>query len=156
MQSGDIDAAILLDGWETPIVHELLTAKDVRVDSVPRADAFVALYPFLHKLTLPAGVADMKENRPPNDVVLLATKASLVVRHNLHPAIQYLLLEAASQVHSNPGLFHGAGQFPAAETIDLVGGHARHRKTDHRSAASSALWLAVLAQQLLVLNSLGG
>ena len=61
--SGEIDAAILLDAWETPVVHELLTAKDVNLDGVPRADAFVALYPFLHKLTLPAGVADLKEHQ---------------------------------------------------------------------------------------------
>ena len=154
LQSGEIDAAILLDGWETPIVHELLTAKGVRVDSVARADAFVALYPFLHKLTLPAGVADMKENRPPNDVVLLATKASLVVRHSLHPAIQYLLLEAASQVHSSPGLFHAAGQFPAAETIDLpLGTHARqfYKTGSPFLQRHLPFWLAVLAQQLLVL-----
>jgi TRAP-type uncharacterized transport system substrate-binding protein len=154
LQSGDIDAAILLDAWETPIVHELLTAKDVQVDSVPRADAFVALYPFLHKLTLPAGVADMKGNRPPNDVVLLATKASLVVRHNLHPAIQYLLLEAASRVHSSPGLFHAAGQFPAAETIDLpLGSHARqfYKTGPPFLQRHLPFWLAVLAQQLLVL-----
>ena len=154
LQSGDIDTAILLDAWETPIVHELLTAKDVRVDSVTRADAFVALYPFLHKLTLPAGVADMKESRPPNDVVLLATTASLVVRQNLHPAIQYLLLEAASEVHSSPGLFHAAGQFPAAETIDLpLGSHARqfYKTGSPFLQRHLPFWLAVLARQLLVL-----
>src|ERR1700739_4633807 len=58
--NGEIDAAILLDTSEAPVVHELLTAKDVIVNSVARADAFVALYPFLSKLTLPAGVVDLK------------------------------------------------------------------------------------------------
>jgi TRAP-type uncharacterized transport system substrate-binding protein len=154
LQSGQIDAAALLDAWETPIVHELLTAKDVSLDSVPRADAFVALYPFLHKLTVPAGVADMKENRPPNDVVLLATKASLVVRRDLHPAIQYRLLEAASQVHAGPGLFHAAGQFPAAETIDLpLSTHARqfYKTGPPFLQRHLPFWLAVLVEQLLVL-----
>jgi hypothetical protein len=46
---------------------------------------------------------DMKNNRPPNDVTLLATEANLVVRSDLHPAIQYRLLEAASHAHSRPG-----------------------------------------------------
>jgi TRAP-type uncharacterized transport system substrate-binding protein len=154
LQSGQIDAAVLLDAWETPIVHELLTAKDVSLDSVPRADAFVALYPFLNKLTLPAGVADMKENRPPNDVVLLATKASLVVRRDLHPAIQYRLLEAASQVHPGAGLFHAAGQFPAAETIDLpLSTHARqfYKTGPPFLQRHLPFWLAVLVEQLLVL-----
>jgi TRAP-type uncharacterized transport system substrate-binding protein len=154
LQAGEIDVAILLAAWETPAVHELLTAKNVIVDGVPRADAFVALYPFLQKLTLPAGVADMKENRPPNDVVLLATKESLVVRDDLHPAIQYRLLEAASQVHSGAGLFHLAGQFPAAETIDLpLGNHARqfYKSGPPFLQRHLPFWLAVLVQQLLVL-----
>jgi hypothetical protein len=135
-------------------VQQLLTIKDVNVDSVPRADAFVALYPFLQKLTLPAGVGDMKENRPPNDVVLLATKASLVVRKDLHPAIQYRLLEAATQVHSGSGLFHAAGQFPAAETIDLpLGRHARqfYKTGPPFLQRHLPFWLAVLVQQLMVL-----
>jgi hypothetical protein len=41
------------------------------------------------------------------------------VRADLHPAIQHLLLTAAQQIHSQPGIFHKAGQFPAAESIDL-------------------------------------
>ena len=154
LQSGEIDVAILLEAWETPVVHKLLTAKDINVDSVPRADAFVALYPFLHKLAVPTGVADMKENRPPNNVVLLATKASLVVRQDLHPAIQYRLLEAASHVHSGAGLFHLAGQFPAAETTDLpLSTYARqfYKTGPPFLQRHLPFWLAVLVQQLLVL-----
>jgi TRAP-type uncharacterized transport system substrate-binding protein len=154
LRNGQIDAATLLDAWENPTVHELLRAKDVSLDSIPRADAFVALYPFLHKLILPAGVADMKENRPPNDVVLLATKASLVVRRDLHPAIQYRLLEAASHIHSGAGLFHASGQFPAAETIDLpLSNNAREFYKTGLPFLQRHLpfWMAVLVQQLLML-----
>ena len=31
----------------------------------------------------------LAENRPPRDVLLMAPKASLIVREDLHPAIQY-------------------------------------------------------------------
>jgi hypothetical protein len=64
-------------------------------------------------------VGDLAKDLPPADVVLLAPKASLVVRKDLHSAIQYLLLNAAVQIHSGPGIFQHAGQFPAAETIDV-------------------------------------
>jgi TRAP-type uncharacterized transport system substrate-binding protein len=154
LESGEIDAAALLEAWETPVVHELLNAKDIDLDSIPRADAFVALYPFLQKLVLPAGVGNMQQNRPPNDVVLLATKASLVVRSDLHPAIQYGLLEAATKLHSAPGLFHAAGQFPAPETFDLpLGTHARqfYKTGPPFLQRHLPFWLAVLVQQLLVL-----
>jgi TRAP-type uncharacterized transport system substrate-binding protein len=152
--SGEIDAVVLVDAWEARVVHELLTAKDVNVMSVSRADAFIALYPFLSRLDLPAGVADMKDNRPPSDVTLLATKANLVVRNDLHPAIQYRLLEAASRVHSRPGLFHLSSQFPAAEAIDLpLSTHAHHFYKTGPPFLQRHLpfWLAVLVEQLLVL-----
>jgi len=35
---------------------------------------FNPIYPFLHKLVLPAGVVDLSTNRPPADVVLLARR----------------------------------------------------------------------------------
>jgi TRAP-type uncharacterized transport system substrate-binding protein len=96
--NGDIDAAIFLEGWESPAVQQLLKSKDVSLESIPRADAFTALYPYLDKLVLPAGAVDMREPRPASDVLLIAPKSSLVVRSDLHPAIQYLLLEAAFEI----------------------------------------------------------
>jgi hypothetical protein len=41
------------------------------------------------------------------------------VNKDLHPAIQYLLLNAAMQIHSRQSVFHQANQFPAAEAIDI-------------------------------------
>jgi TRAP-type uncharacterized transport system substrate-binding protein len=151
---GEIDVAVLLDAWESPVVHELLTTQDVNLESLSRADAFVALYPYLTKLVLPAGVDDLAENRPPTDVLLLASKASLVVRNDLHPAIQYLLLNAATQIHSPPGLFHTAGQFPAPESVDLpLNTQARqfYKTGSPFLQRHLPFWLAVLVQQLLVL-----
>jgi len=116
---GEIDVAVFVDAWESPVVQQLLKTKDVKLESFPRADAFVALYPYLNKLVLPAGVVDIAKPKPPTDVLLIAPKASLVVRKDLHPAIQYLLLEAANEIHSAPGIFHTAGQFPSPESIDL-------------------------------------
>src|SRR6516225_3322938 len=117
--AGDIDAAFIVTAWESPVVQSLLNAKGIEISSIQHADAFVAIYPFLHKLVLPTGVIDLLTDRPPHDVVLLAPKASLVVRADLHPALQYLLLNAAVQIHSQPGIFQKPGQFPAAESIDI-------------------------------------
>ena len=89
------------------------------------------------------------------DVVLLSPKASLVVRRDLHPVIQYLLLEAAEQFHSAPGVFHKAGEFPMPESIDLpISSHARqfYRTGSPFLQRHLPLWLAVLVQQLLVLT----
>ena len=150
---GDIDAAVLVDSFESPHVRRLLAANGITLANLARADAFVALYPYLSKVVLPAGVGDMANNRPPTDVNLVAPKASLVVRNDLHPAIQYLLLQAATQIHSGPGVFRRAGQFPAAESLDLpLSDEATQFYKTGRPFLQRHLpfWLAVLAQQLLV------
>ena len=117
--SGRIDAALMVASWESPVVRRLLASKDVEAVSFPRAGALTALYPYLNKVTVPEGVGDLARNRPPSDLVLLAPKTSLVVRKELHPAIQHLLLDAATEIHSGAGIFQKAGQFPAAESVDL-------------------------------------
>jgi hypothetical protein len=91
-------------------------------------------------------------NRPPSDVVLLAPKASLAVREDLHPAIQYLLLNAAAQVHSGPGIFRKAGQFPAAESIDIpLSDEAQRFYKSGRPFLQNYLpfWAATLTERLM-------
>jgi hypothetical protein len=147
---GEIDIAVFLDAWDSPAVQQLLHAKDIHVASVPRADAFVALYPYLSKLVLPAGVIDLAEPSPATDVVLIAPKSSLVIRRDLHPALQYLLLEAAVEIHSKPGIFQRAGQFPAAEAVDLpLSPYARefYRTGMPFLQRHLPFWLAVFLEQ---------
>jgi uncharacterized protein len=52
-------------------------------------------------------------------VDLLASRNRLLVRKDLHPALQYLLLEAMREVHSAPGPFNDLGEFPAEQPHDL-------------------------------------
>lgn len=152
--SGEIDAAAMMESWDSPVVKRLLASRDIKVANFPRSDAYVEVFPFLNKLMLPAGAGDIGANRPPEDAILLAPKASIVVRRELHPAIQYLLLRAASQIHSGPGIFRKAGEFPAPEAIDLplsdeaVLYFKRGRPFLQRYLP---FWLAVFVERLLVL-----
>ena len=150
---GEIDAALMLAAWDSPAVRQLVSEDGITLVSFPRADTYVALYPFLSKLTLPAGAGDMAKDRPPAAVTMFAPKASLVVRKDLHPAIQSLLLDAAEQVHSGPGIFHQARQFPAAEAVDLpLSDEARQYYRSGRPFLQRHLpfWLAVAIGRLLV------
>ena len=52
-------------------------------------------------------------------MVLLATKASPVVRRDLHSTLQYLLLNAAANIHAGPSIFNRSNAFPAAEAGDI-------------------------------------
>ena len=148
----EIDCACMLTVPEDPAVKRLLADEGTRLMSFRRADAFVALFPFLNKVTVPQGVASLEKNRPPEDVTLVAPKASLVVRRDLHPALQYLLLQAAEEVHSGPGMLHRPGQFPAAEPGDVP--LSREARSYYKSGGSFLMrtlpfWLAVFASRLL-------
>jgi TRAP-type uncharacterized transport system substrate-binding protein len=148
-----IDAAVIVTGWESPVVRELARAPDITLVSFKRADAFVAIEPTWNKLILPRGVADLARDLPPQDVNLIASKASLAVRNDLHPALQYLLLQAAMQVHSRPGVFNRAGEFPAPEEIDLpISDEARQIYRTGPSFLHRTLpfWLAELVRRLLI------
>jgi TRAP-type uncharacterized transport system substrate-binding protein len=150
---GEIDVAVLLDGWESPAVQRLLRAKDVNLESISRADAFAALYPYLNKLVLPAGVVDIGAPRPATDTLLIASKSSLVIRKDLRPTIQYLLLEAAVEIHSPPGMFRAADQFPAPESIDLpLSTHARefYKTGTPFLQRNLPVWLALLIEEPVV------
>jgi TRAP transporter TAXI family solute receptor len=152
--AGEIDAAVMLISWESPVVRRLLADERVALASFPNTDAYVALYPYLSRVVVPAGVGDLAGNRPPADVTLLAPKASLVVRKDVHSAIQYLLLNTAAQVHSSPGIFQRAGQFPAAEAIDVpLSSEAQQFYKSGRPFLQNYLpfWMASLAARLLVL-----
>lgn len=152
--AGELDVAVILGGWDSSAVQRLLVTPGVELMSFKRADAYVALDSKFSKLVLPQGVADLAANRPPADVALIASKASLVVRQDLHAALQYLLLRAAIEVHAPHGIFQRADEFPAPEAIDLpVSSDARHVYKAGPSILQRSLpfWLAELLQRLLII-----
>jgi hypothetical protein len=152
--NGHIDACVLMTSWGSPVVRQLITAPGIDLASFSRADAYVALFPSLSKLVIPAGVADLENNRPPRDTTLLATKTNLIVRGGLHPALQYLLLETASQIHSHAGIFQKAGEFPAPEALEIeLSADARHYYKSGRPFLQRYMpfWLAALVEQAAVL-----
>ncbi|HVN43575.1 MAG TPA: TAXI family TRAP transporter solute-binding subunit [Steroidobacteraceae bacterium] len=154
LQRGQIDAMLLVAAWESPVVQQLLKDPGITAHALPRADAIVALTPNLSKVTVPRGAADLGRDRPPADLTLVANKGSLIVRENLHPALQYLLLEAASEIHGAPGIFNRSGQFPAAEPVDLpLSEQARRFYQSGRPFLQRYLpfWMAVLVERLLIL-----
>jgi TRAP transporter TAXI family solute receptor len=151
--AGNIDAAVMLAGPEAATVQRLLASPDVKLLSLGRADAYVALYPFLTTVVLPAGFADLANDRPPSDVKMIAVKMSLIVRRDLQSAAQYLLLEAATQVHSQAGVFQKAGEFPAAEATDLpLSGDAQqfYKTGVPFLQRIFPLWFSVFVEQMAV------
>ena len=75
------------------------------------------------------------------------------MRGDLSSAIQYLLLNAAVEIHSSPGIFHKAGQFPAGELVDLpLSEEAQRFYKSGRPVLQAYLpfWMAALVERFLV------
>jgi TRAP-type uncharacterized transport system substrate-binding protein len=113
LASGAVGAAFFVSSVDGPAVAKLLAAPGVRLMDMRHADAYVRRMPYLHKLVLPEGVVDMKNNLPPQTVTLVALTANLLARDELHPVAVELLLAAAKKVHGGPTLLHAANVFPA-------------------------------------------
>jgi len=79
----------------------------------------VQKFPSLSKVTFPRASTSIVDDRPKADVTLLAATALLVAKDTVHPAIVYLLLEAAREVHSREDYFAPIGTFPNLNTQEF-------------------------------------
>ena len=110
--SGEIDALFTVAPAESPVIKKLITTPGFQVMSFSRAEAYSRLYRYLKVLQLPRGVFDLQGDVPASDVRLLGTTSRLVVTEGIHPALSFLLLRAASEVHGGAGLLARPGELP--------------------------------------------
>jgi TRAP-type uncharacterized transport system substrate-binding protein len=151
-----VDAIFLTGDSAAPAtVREMLHAEGVRLFDFVQVDAYVRRFPYLNKLTIPAGAFDLGENLPPNEIYLLAPTVELLAHSDLHPALVDLLIEAGMEVHGHAALTHTAGQFPSPVmiTFPLSSEAARYYKSGAKSLTYRYLpfWLASLVDRLIVL-----
>lgn len=116
---GEIDAVFLVAPPESPLVSQLISARGIRLMSLELADAYTRRFPFLTKVVLPRGVFDFINNIPSHDVNLVSPTANLLAQRDLHPALAYLLMRAATEIHSGSALLNKAGEFPAPLDADF-------------------------------------
>ena len=148
-----LDAVIMISAPSAPAVRLLLKRTDVQLVSIVHAEGLSRNLTYLSVIKLPAGAVDAAQNLPPQDVALLTTTANLVVREDLHPALGYLLLEAAREVHSGATLLSRAGQFPSLDGADfMLSEDARRYHKDGRPFLQRYLpyWVANALQRLLL------
>ena len=118
--SGSLDAAAFSASVEASYVDRLLNSPDVvRLLPFDRAPALVRRHEALSDIVLLRGVVDIGKNLPATDIPLVAPVAQLVVRKDLHPAIEALLIDAATAIHSQGTLLAPAGEYPDPDLIDL-------------------------------------
>jgi TRAP transporter TAXI family solute receptor len=148
-----LDIAFLIGAPESPFIQSLFKSS-LHIVSLAQAEAVSRYFPTLTPLTLPQGAVDLADARPPHDVKLMAATSLLVSRDDLHPALVYLLLEAANEVHGGPGLFQRRGEFPSAQVQDFpISEQATRWFQSGRPLLQRYLpfWIANLIERLLVI-----
>ena len=109
--AGDIDALTLMDGIDSPNVRKLLASRDIHVANFAYAPAYVKKLPFLNTVVIPMGALDMADNRPGQDIQMLASTATLLVDSDMHPATQQLFLLAADAISNEVDQFFARPEF---------------------------------------------
>ena len=153
LKAGQLDAMFLIAAPEAPVVRELAATKELRVMSFANAQAIARRFPYLSPVTLAQGVFDLNADVPPKDVQMLAARTGLVIREDLHPALTNLLLQAATEIHSGPGIFNGPGEFPSAAATDFpLSEEAQRYYKSGKPFLQRYLpfWLANLVERMLV------
>jgi hypothetical protein len=118
--TGKADCIFMLESPEAGILKALFYSPDAQiVDFSRRADAYVKSMPFLQAVVLPEGGIDLPANLPPGPKTLLSAQTQILAHEDLHPAIQMLLLQAATEVHGDVGLFNREGELPVPNRFDF-------------------------------------
>jgi uncharacterized protein len=119
LRAGELDAAAFAASPDAAYIKSLMHADGIRLLPFERAEAIARRTEGLSSVVLLRGVVDIGADIPARDVPLVAAVAQLVVRDDIHPAIEAVLLDAALAIHSEPSVFSSAGRFPNVQNADL-------------------------------------
>jgi len=119
LQSGQADAVILVAAPQAAAVMHLLEDSSLELASLRHVEGLARRFPYFQAVSLKRGSVNPQRNFPAKDIAMIATTANLVIPDDLHPALAYLLLDAARQTHSRPGLFNRPGDFPSSQGTDF-------------------------------------
>ena len=117
--SGSVDAVFLVASADEPMLRNMLAHKDIKLLDIVNADAQARRVSYLTRLTVPRSSIDLAADLPNSEVNILAAPMNIVVREDLHPSLQYQLLQAMRDTHRGGGILYTAGNFPSLHEGDF-------------------------------------
>ena len=152
LKAGEIDGSFIVDAYEASNVQALLNDPSLHLVTFKRAEAFAKLIPYLHILDVPQGAFSLPRNFPAMDMKLLATTTNLLIDDRMHPAIQFLFLEAVRQINGKESFFAKRGEFPSfKDSVVPESPVAVHYEKNNYPllAAYFPFWIAELINRLV-------
>jgi hypothetical protein len=145
------DAFIAIASGDAPTVRLLTRSGGITMLGLDRADALAAREPRLAPFVLPQGSIELRGDVPPRDLTMVYTGTHLLVRPEMHPALQRALLDAAMEIHSVPSFLQRHNEYPDFHTDFPLSPTAQRYEHGGRPWLEMALpyWWAQLAELAL-------
>jgi hypothetical protein len=140
---------MIVGSYDDPAIKSLLRHKGIKLMSFKREIAYTRTFPYLTPVKVAAGLLDLRDDIPPEDVILLAPAAMLVCRDDLHPRVVEQVLKAAQAVHTAGSKLEGPKAFPTLDSLDLP----PHEAAETYMKSGESFWSRVLpywAMRLMV------
>ncbi len=155
MLSGELDAVLLLDAYQSDAVQALLRAPSIALADLAQADAYAARRPALKVVDVPAGVFDLAQNLPAEETQLLASAANLVIRRDLNPTLARSLITAAMLLHAGGDYLAPPYTYPNLTATglpvppDYVDYFNRLKNGDAPFTSTLSFWAAYAAERFI-------
>ena len=118
-KKNELDAVFIVSAAEAPILKNFYETSGIRLMSFEQADAYVRLFPFLSKVTVPRGVMSIAYDLPRQDIQVLAATATLVGKDDVSPALVTLLLGDTYDILKTYSYLQKPGEFPSGTGLDF-------------------------------------
>ncbi len=121
LADGDrLDGMVLIASPRSSHVHRLLRAKQLELMDFKRHVAYSKQIRFLSHVELHRGVVDLHRDLPRRSVSLIAPKAMLACRKDLHPRVVELFYKASQIIFSEGNAVDPPGRYPNIKNSELA------------------------------------
>lgn len=119
LAEGRVDAVVHVASGDSNTAATLARLDNVHLLPIERAGALATRVPALRAVVMPQGSIELRSNLPAADLPTMVTLTHLLVRPDLHPALQRALLNVAGELHAMAGFLEGQGQYPSTVGSDF-------------------------------------
>ncbi len=116
---GNLDIVFQAAGEDSQSIRLLTRQPGIQLLGTEHAGSLAAKEQRLQPLLLPQGAIELRGDIPPRDLTLMSLQTHLLVRPDVHPALQRALLDAAVEIHEIPNFLQRHGQFPSFKGSDF-------------------------------------
>ncbi|MEX1165456.1 MAG: TAXI family TRAP transporter solute-binding subunit, partial [Hydrogenophaga sp.] len=149
----EVDAVFMVASPNAPVVVSLMSTPGIVLASLQRTAGMADHNNFLQNHLLPQD--SLGRDLPPRDVAILTTPTHLLTRSDLDPALKRLATAVAMEVHSGPGIFHRAGEYPLLRSSDFPAASESRQVLKRGLGVAEQLlpfWWTQILQRLLVIG----